>query len=81
MIRTQIYIPKYTHERLLQIARARKEAVAKLVRDFIEAGLEKTPLDSSGKQALKALGQLKLKGGPKDLSKNLDHYLYGKRER
>ena len=77
MIRTQIYIAKENHDRLIRVARIRKEAVAKLIRDFIEAGLEKNPGDHSGKQALNEVAKLKLKGGPKDLSKNLDHYLYG----
>lgn len=78
MIRTQIYMPKDTHEQLIRLARARKEAVAKLVRDFVKAGLAKTRMDQSGIKTLNTIAHLKLKGGPKDLSENFDHYLYGK---
>ncbi|HEX9722474.1 MAG TPA: hypothetical protein VGA53_04365 [Candidatus Paceibacterota bacterium] len=80
MIRTQIYIPKYTHDRLVQLARARKEALAKIVREFIEAGIEKSPLDQSGKTNLQELIRLNFRGGPKDLSTNLNRYLYGGRQ-
>ncbi len=37
--------------------------------------------DKNGKKALLSLLQIKAKGGPKDLSKNLDHYLYGSPKR
>jgi predicted DNA-binding protein len=81
MVRTQIYIPKNTHERLTHLARGINEPIAKIVRDFLEEALAKMPMDYSGKKALKAIAGLKLKGGPKDLSKNIDHYLYGKPEK
>jgi hypothetical protein len=52
--------------------------MAQVVREFIEEGVKKaTAIDYTGKTALRALASLKLKGGPKDLSHNLDHYLYG----
>lgn len=34
-------------------------------------------IDRSGKQVLRNLLKLNLTGGPKDLSTNIDHYLYG----
>jgi hypothetical protein len=78
MIRTQIYIPEILHLRLTRLAQERREPIAKIVRIFIEDGLQKTTaIDQSGKTALKNLFSLGFKGGPSDLSTNLDHYLYG----
>lgn len=78
MIRTQIYIPEEEHKKLLRIAQDKKIPMAKIVRDFISDGLQKErQKDYSGKRTLKILSTLGLSGGPKDLSKNIDHYLYG----
>ena len=33
--------------------------------------------DFSGRLTMQRIAQLNLKGGPKDLSANMDHYLYG----
>jgi len=44
----------------------------------IEEGIQKNnDVDYSGRSALLKLVSMKVKGGPKDLSANLDHYLYG----
>ncbi|MCJ7739848.1 hypothetical protein MUP32_00840 [Candidatus Microgenomates bacterium] len=78
MIRTQIYIPEDTHTQLLQLAKAKSSSMAEITREFIEEGLKKEKnADNTGIKTLQALSNLNLKGGPKDLSKNLDHYLYG----
>lgn len=80
MIRTQIYIPKAAHLKLANLSRAYKEPIAKIVRDFIDQCLRKVEMDYSGKSAMQAISGLKLRGGPKDLSANLDNYLYGARK-
>ena len=78
MIRTQIYIPETVHTKLQQLAEAKRQPMAEIVREFIEDGLQKTQnTDTSGVSVLQALANLKLKGGPSDLATNLDHYLYG----
>lgn len=77
MIRTQIYIPEPMHQQLVQLSTARKEPVAKILREFITKGIQTSGIDTSGRSAMRAIANLKFKGGPKDLSKNLDHYLYG----
>jgi hypothetical protein len=78
MIRTQIYIPEATHRELTKLAEVKKQPMAQVVREFIEEGVKKaTEIDYSGRTTLEALANLKLKGGPKDLSHNLDYYLYG----
>ena len=78
MIRTQIYIPKETHNQLSRLARSKQEPMAKVVRQFLVEGLKRAQVqDLSGKQALHRISSLRLQGGPKDLSRNLNHYLYG----
>lgn len=34
-------------------------------------------VDDSGRDVMQALTELQAQGGPRDLSKNIDHYLYG----
>lgn len=78
MIRTQIYIPEITHKELTKLAEVKGQSMAQVVRDFIEEGVKKaTEIDYTGKTVLRNLLDMKLTGGPKDLSTNLDHYLYG----
>ena len=78
MIRTQVYIPETLHNKLTRLAEAKGEPMAKVVRDFLEDGIRKAQqTDDSGITTLRRIANLKLKGGPRDLSINLDHYLYG----
>lgn len=78
MIRTQIYIPETIHNKLMRIAEAQGTAMAQLVRTFIEDGLKRTEdVDYSGKTALQNILNIHAQGGPRDLSVNHDHYLYG----
>ena len=50
------------------------------MRNFIEEGLQRTSQDYSGKKIIKNIASLNLRGGPKELSQNLDKYLYGDSE-
>jgi len=78
MVRTQIYIPDNVHHQLMHEAQKQGSSMAQLVRNFIEAGLQhKKDTDQSGKSAIEGLLRMSVKGGPKDLSANLDQYLYG----
>lgn len=78
MIRTQIYLDEDIHKDLSYLARQEKESMAKVARDILKEGIQKRKqLDRSGKETLKAMLKSNFRGGPKDLSKNLDHYLYG----
>lgn len=78
MIRTQIYLDKDIHRDLIVLARHQKESMAKVARDILKEGIQKRKkLDKSGKEVLRKLLSLKIKGGLTDLSTNLDHYLYG----
>lgn len=76
MIRTQIYIPETLHERAKNMARSKKQSLANVYRDFIANGLQDAEKKRSG-NSLDSLIKLNLKGGPKDLSTNIDYYLYG----
>ena len=75
MIRTQIYIPETLQERAKRLARSKKQSVAKLYRNFIAHGLKQT----SGKGDLTSLIKLRLKGSPRNLSEQMDKYLYGEK--
>lgn len=78
MIRTQIYIPDDIRSQLIQLAKARSTSMAEITREFIENGLKNSKhIDRSGKTVLKRLLNMNIRKGPKDLSANLDHYLYG----
>lgn len=77
MIRTQIYIKETLHERAKTIAKRRKQSLADLYRSFIAEGLK---ADERHGVDLTSLANLGLKGGPKDLSSEMDEYLYGSKK-
>lgn len=74
MIRTQIYIPETLHERAKLLAKSKKQSLADIYRGFIANGL-KTSENRGGD--LTSLAKLNIKGGPKNLSRDMDKYLYG----
>lgn len=76
MLRTQIYLPEEFRSQLSQLATKLNVSMAQVIRLILKDGLkEKEDLLPKGNDLL-ALRSLKIKGGPKDLSRNLDHYLY-----
>lgn len=78
MIRTQIYLDKDLHRDLSVLAKQERESMARVARDILKDGIQKRKrLDKSGKGVLKKLLAIQATGGPFDLSKNVDHYLYG----
>lgn len=77
MIRTQIYIPETLHERAKNVARNKKQSLANLYRSFIANGLRASKNRGGD---LTALAKLNIKGGPKNLSADIDKYLYGSRK-
>jgi metal-responsive CopG/Arc/MetJ family transcriptional regulator len=76
MIRTQVYLPTKLHQELKLIAHREKTTVSELVRrgarKVVAEGQTQTP------SPLKNIVGLIKDGGPKDLSENLDYYLYVK---
>ena len=75
MIRTQIYIPSSLHQDAKNIAQRKNESLAKLLRELIASGLTKEKSKLQPK-SLSSLGNLNITGGPKDISQNMDKYLY-----
>jgi hypothetical protein len=80
MVRTQIYLPKQLHTDLQWTAIRKRESVAALVRAFVQEGIERDRKKKGGSAAV----LLKLAGkgdpnAPRDLSRNLVSYLYGKK--
>ena len=78
MLRTQIYLPKELRFRLGQVANQLNLPMAEVIRIILEKGLEdKRRIVFSGNE-LWRLADLEIKGSPRDLSRNLEKYLYGK---
>jgi len=77
MIRTQIYIPEAIHQEAKVIAKRKEESLAKLLRYLITKGLSEEKKKLKPK-SLSLLTKLNITEGPKDLSSNMDKYLYQK---
>lgn len=74
MKRTQIYIPENMHKEMKNLAQKKDRSMSDLVRQFIEQGLEQESEDKTSD--LSDLADLNFSGGPKDLSENIDKYIY-----
>lgn len=77
MIQKSFYIDKPTYSELSQLATAQNLPTAELMRRLIKNGLnllKNKPLQTTS--FLQKLGGYNLQG-PKDLSKNLDKYVWG----
>ena len=78
MIRTQVYLDESIYKDLISLAKREKISMAKATRDILYEGLKKRKnTDFSGKDVLKKLLEMQITEGPKDLSFNINHYLYG----
>jgi len=77
MLRTQIYLPEEFHSQLSWLANKLDVSMAEVIRMILKRALEKKEEILKKENDLLKLKELKIKGGPKDLSKNLDNYLYG----
>lgn len=73
MIRTQIYLPKSLYQTIDLVAKKEKKPKAQVIRDMLEQGIAKKA--TTGTTFLK-LAKNPIKGLPKDLSTNIDKYLY-----
>lgn len=78
MIRTQVYLDEGIYKDLISLAKREKISMAKAARDILYEGLKKRKnADLSGKHVLRKLLEMQITEGPKDLSSNINHYLYG----
>jgi len=78
MIRTQIYIPEEIHQATKFLAQKQGKSMAELLRSFITIGVVEERKKKKKQRSLSSLARLGIKSGPKDLSKNIDKYLYQK---
>lgn len=76
MFRTQLYLPENVHHSAKMLAKSRGLSLAELLRKCIERGVVEER-ERYKKKPLSSLAKLKITGGPKDLSANMDDYLYG----
>lgn len=75
MIRTQVYFPDEIYTEVKVVAKKENKPTAQVVRELLEEGLNLKRQKSSIGKALRSLTSIKAKG-PKDLSSNIDKYLY-----
>lgn len=78
MKRTQLYIDYETYLQAQAMAKSTRTTVSNLVRQSLRAHIKRTSTGNS----LVAIAKLSrefpdLPGTPRDISANLDHYLYG----
>ena len=76
MIRTQLYIPEEYHQAAKMIAMRKDDSLANILRQFIAKGI-KEERKYLKPQSLNDLTKLRITKGPKDLSTNMNKYLYG----
>lgn len=73
-----MYLDQSLRRDLIALAKREKKSMAEVARVILKEGVErKKKIDTSGISVMEKLMNLNLKGGPRDLSKNIDHYLYG----
>lgn len=82
MVKTYLYIPEKLQERITEAATAQNKPKAEILRQAIEKGLaNQVPEDPSASAKtllqLAEIGQRHKLDGPRDLSKNMDKYLWG----
>lgn len=77
MIRTQVYLDDDLYSQVRLLAQAQNQPAAVLIRKYIRGGVVKAKKKWNARDALLLLAKHAAKGGPPDLSKNLDDYLYG----
>lgn len=77
MFRTQIYLPEELHQLAKLEAKKEHESLAEFIRRCLEKGIKEKKSQVPLKH-ISALSELGITGGPRDLSKNMDKYLYGR---
>ena len=74
MIQKQISLPEELDRKIQERAKRLHASEERVIRELIEEGL-KTSKPQSLREGLRSLANLGIKG-PKDLSQNIDKYLY-----
>jgi hypothetical protein len=74
VIQEQVSLPEDLDQKIRERAKLLQESEERVIRELIEQGLKTTKPVSLG-ESLRQLASLGIKG-PKDLSQNIDRYLY-----
>lgn len=78
MIRTQVYIPEDIYRDLKFLAKTSKENISQLIREGADEVIKKRTKKPTKGKTTWGKGFIGAgKGGPKNLSKNIDRYTYG----
>lgn len=81
MLRTQVYLLEEMHRDLMLLAKSTGVNFSSLIREGVEEVLIKRKKSAVHKgMAFKNLLGAGSKNGPKNLAKNIDHYLYGQKK-
>lgn len=75
MIRTQVYLPDELYQNIRLLAKREEKSAAELIRELLKRGLKNETKYISTGRAFLEIAKIKAKG-PKDLSENIDKYLY-----
>lgn len=85
MLKTYLYIPDHLNTQIAHAAARQKKSKAEIIRYILEKGMSDVHKhDNTSAQALLKLADVGEKyqaKGPKDLSQNLDTYLWGIRKK
>lgn len=76
MIRTQLYLPETLYSDIKRRARADGKPAAQLIRDTLERGFSEQAAAKPLESWAVMTKRLNIRGGPKDLSRRIDDYLY-----
>lgn len=79
MIRTQVYLPKQLYRSIDMVAKREKKPKAQVIRDVLEKGVIKEMKKRNAGRTLLEIAAMAKKykwRGPRDLSANIDMYLY-----
>ncbi|MEK7458596.1 MAG: hypothetical protein AAB612_03920 [Patescibacteria group bacterium] len=81
MLKTYLYIPDHLNTQIVHAAARQKKSKAEIIRYALEKGMgDVQKRDNASSQAMLKLadiGEKYQEKGPKDLSKNVDHYIWG----
>mgnify|MGYP001576370652 CR=1 FL=1 len=77
MLRTQVYLTEELYQEINLLAQKERKASAQVLRELLIEGLSQKKKRTSIGNALLTLSKIKAHG-PKDLSTNIDEYLYSK---
>lgn len=78
MIRTQVYLTPQIHKDIQSVAAREKKPAAQVIRELLADSLKRKDQMTIGEalQQIVDLGKRLKTKGPKDLSTNIDKYLY-----